>query len=146
MLSRPHPDHFVFRSVEATLSEYVGQNQPIAQRRFPFSFNIEDQYSQAQTTLPRKTQRDRQLGQPSKTPPGTEKPNIQPQIDHLPQGFLSTEPAIDLLGCLQGDQHGKPPISSHLPPPQLPQNAGAAPTPPSFRSVGPKGADSHGKP
>ena len=150
MLPRLHPDHFAFRSVEAILSEYVGQDHPIAQHRFPFSFNVEDQYSQGQTTLPRKTQGDHQLGEPSRARPEPEKPNVRARISDPLQGYLSTEPAIDLLGSLQRDQHGerKPPIPSHLPPPQLLQKASANPTPPNALSswnVAPKGADSHGK-
>ena len=119
------------------LSEYAGQNRPIAQRRFPFSFNVEDQSSQGQTTPLRKTQGGRELGQLSRTPSETEKPNIQPQIDDPPQGYPSTKPAIDLQGSLQGDQHGvrKPPISSDLPLlPQLLRKASANPTPPNAPS------------
>ena len=128
MLPWPHPDHLAFRRVEAILSEYAGQNHPIAQRRFPFSFNVEDQYSQGQTTPARKTQGGRQMEQASRTPPETEKPNIQPQVDDASQGYSSTKPAIDLLGS---DEHGehKPPISSDLPLlPQLLRSAGANPT------------------
>ena len=135
MLPWPHPDHLAFRRVEAILSEYEGQNHPIARHRLPFSFNVEDQYSQMQTTPPRKTQGGRQLGQ-------TEKRNDQPQIDDPPRGDPGTErvhqaiPAIDLPGSLQGDQHGerKPSIPSHLPPPQLLQKASANPTPPNAPS------------
>ena len=136
MVSQPHPDHLAFRSVEATLSEHVGQNHPIARHRLPFSFNVEDQYSQI--TPPRKTQGGHQLGQPSTT----EKRNVQPQIDDPPRGDPSTERVhqairgIDLPGSLQGDRHGerKPSISSHLPLPQVLQKASANPTPPNAPS------------
>ena len=140
MLSRPHRDHFAFRSVEAILSEYAGQNHPIAQHRLPFSFNVE------RTTPPRKTQGGRQLEQPSRTPPEPEKPNIRPRIDDPPQVYPSTKPAIDLLGSLQGDQRGepKPFISSHPPPPKLLQNAGPNPTPPNAQAAAPPSRRSTG--
>ena len=137
MLPWPHLDHLGFRRVEAILSEYVGQNHPIAQRRFPFSFNVEDQYSQGQTSPARKTQGGRQMGQASRTPPETEKPNIQPRIDDASQGYSSTKPAIDLLGFDEPGER-KPPISSGLP--LLPQLLRNDPTPlnaPSHQAAAP---------
>ena len=77
----------------------MGQNRVIAQHQLPFSFNIEDQYSQWQTRPLWKTQS-----------------SLQIEI-----------PAVDLQDPPQGrhDCEGNPSTSSHLVPPQQLQNAGA---------------------